>query len=95
LPLALHVWTPLPAHCVLFGAQTPWQDAVPPVATQAWLPQSMGLSHAPDALQFWTELPEHCEAPGVQPPPPSEASVVVSSGASEESSTVESGPPSS
>ena len=89
LPLALHVCTPLPEHCVEFGAQTPLQ----PPLTQASLPQSIGAPHCPFAPQMRTALPTQSVAAGVQPPPSAETSGFASPESpafSAESSTVES-----
>ncbi len=68
-PLALHVWTPVPEHCVVPGAHTPVQ----PPPTQAIIPQSTGSAQRPDDVQVWTPLPvaAHCVVPGAHGAPAS------------------------
>lgn len=90
LPAALHVWTPLPEHWVLPGAQTP----VHPPATQAWLPQSIGAPQAPVPSQTSTAFPAHWVAPAMQGPAASaETSLGPSSVWSSAAPTVVSAPP--
>jgi hypothetical protein len=63
-PLAEHVWTPFPVHCVAAGAHTPVQTP----ATQADATHGDSTPHWPFAPQVWTPLFEHCFAPGVHRP---------------------------
>ncbi len=80
LPVASHLWTPLPVHCVLPCAQTPWHEAL-------WLTMSsthVELLHATGVPQLppehdWTALPEHWLVPALQAPvhtPPAHVPVV-------------------
>ena len=72
VPVALHVWTPLPEQRVVPGAQTP----VHPPETHACDPHGAGVPHVPVVLHVSTPLPEHCVVPGVHTPwhmPPTHA----------------------
>ena len=55
VPLAVHVSTPLPEHCVWPAAHTPVQAP----ATHVWLTQAVPAAHAPEAphVSGWL-LPE-------------------------------------
>jgi hypothetical protein len=61
LPVASHVCTPLPEHCVAPGAHTPWHV---PLA-HAWLAQGTPAPHVPLVRHVCTALPEHCVVPGL------------------------------
>ena len=64
MPVAVHVSTPLPEHCVDPGAQTP----VHTPATHDWLTHATGALHVPFDPHVSTPLPEHWVAPGAQTP---------------------------
>ena len=57
----MHVSTPLPLHCVLEGAHTPWQ--VP--FEQAWFTHAVAGSQCPPTLHVCAALPVHFVCPGV------------------------------
>jgi hypothetical protein len=52
-PAVEHVDTPLPMHVVAPGVQTPWQAAVVPFCTHAWLVHGIALPSVPLELQTW------------------------------------------
>jgi hypothetical protein len=69
VPVALHdCCAVVLVHSTWLGAQTPWQDAVPPVTRQVLLVQVAGEPKAPLVLQVETPLLVHMVAPGVQFP---------------------------
>jgi hypothetical protein len=59
VPLAWHVCTPFPEHCVDPGLQAPQMPEQP---------QPKAVPHCPVAPQVCTPLPEHFVEPGVQTP---------------------------
>jgi hypothetical protein len=65
--------------------QLPWQDAVFPLATHAWLLQGTAVPQLPPVVQVCTaSLPEHCDEPGEQVPvhtPPEQVALPQSTGA--------------
>jgi hypothetical protein len=66
VPVAVHVWTPLPdvEHWVAPGVHEPWHAP----ATHAWLTQATVAPQLPVASQACTPLPAHLVAPGVHEP---------------------------
>jgi hypothetical protein len=64
MPVASHVRTPPPVHCVVPGVHSPVQapDA------QAAFAQGWVLDQVPVTSHVWMPLPEHCFAPGVHTP---------------------------
>jgi hypothetical protein len=71
-PVAEHVWTPLPEHCVAPGTHTPMHAPV----TQADATHEEAAPHWPLELQVSTPLPEQRVVPGAHTPehsPPTQA----------------------
>jgi hypothetical protein len=65
LPLALHVWTPLPEHCAEPGVHVPVHAPL----THACAVHGTGVPQVPLAPHACTPLPEHCFWPDVHEPP--------------------------
>ena len=68
VPVASHVWSPVPMHWKVPGTQVPWHDAVPELTTHACAAQTTDVPQLPIELHVWTPLPEHCVVPGAQTP---------------------------
>jgi hypothetical protein len=65
VPLAVHVWMPLPEHCTWPGAQMPVHVPL----THVWFAHAVPAVHVPVALQVcgWLE-PEQLVCPGAHTP---------------------------